>query len=185
MRTMDRPQDIAVWLRASVTGSLQCDSRRLQPGDGFVAWPGAATDGRRYVNDALASGAVAALVEVDGVDAFGLADARVLAVPGLKAQAGAIASEFCDDPSAALDVLAFLSYAEAENAVTMAYRPARPLLKRLLAWPLIALGKLAGFNVDPSDFQSIAVPRTLWRRRSSSHSVWTMRYIQLSIRVPG
>jgi UDP-N-acetylmuramoyl-L-alanyl-D-glutamate--2,6-diaminopimelate ligase len=106
MRTMDRPQDIAVWLRASVTGSLQCDSRRLQPGDGFVAWPGAATDGRRYVNDALASGAVAALVEVDGVDAFGLADARVLAVPGLKAQAGAIASEFCDDPSAALDVLA-------------------------------------------------------------------------------
>ena len=106
MRSMDLPHDIAAWLRESVTGTLQCDSRRLQPGDGFVAWPGAATDGRRYVNDALASGAVAALVELDGVEAFGLADPRVLAVPGLKTKAGAIASAFFDQPSAELDVLA-------------------------------------------------------------------------------
>ena len=47
------------------------------------------------MNAALASGAVAALVELDGVDAFDLADARVLAVPGLKTQAGAIASLSC------------------------------------------------------------------------------------------
>jgi hypothetical protein len=65
------------------------------------------------------------------------------------------------DEVAQLDVLAFLAHAEAENAVTMAYRPARRPFKRLLAWPFIALGKLAGFNVDPSEFQSIAVPRTL------------------------
>jgi hypothetical protein len=65
------------------------------------------------------------------------------------------------DEIAALDVLAFLDYAEAESAVTMAYRPARPPIKRLLAWPFIALGKLAGFNVDPAEWQSIAVPRTL------------------------
>lgn len=106
MQTMDQPRDVAAWLRAAVTGALNCDSRRLQPGDGFVAWPGAATDGRRFVNAALASGAVAALVERDGVEAFGLDDPRVLAVPGLKAQAGAIASEFHGQPSAALDVLA-------------------------------------------------------------------------------
>lgn len=62
---------------------------------------------------------------------------------------------------AALDVLAFLDFAEAENAVTMAFRPAKRPFKRLLAWPFIALGKLAGFNVDPAEFQSIAVPRTL------------------------
>lgn len=65
------------------------------------------------------------------------------------------------DEVAQLDVLKFLDYAEAENAVTMAFRPARRPFKRLLAWPFIALGKLAGFNVDPSEFQSIAVPRTL------------------------
>ncbi|MCX9147990.1 hypothetical protein [Erythrobacter sp. WG] len=65
------------------------------------------------------------------------------------------------DEIAALDVLRFLDFAEAENAVTMAFRPARRPIKRMLAWPFIALGKLAGFNVDPAEFQSIAVPRTL------------------------
>jgi UDP-N-acetylmuramyl-tripeptide synthetase len=106
MQMLDQPQDIAAWLRASVTGALHCDSRRLQPGDGFVAWPGAATDGRRYVNAALAAGAVAALVEREGVEAFGLDDSRVLAVPDLKAKAGAVASAFSGQPSAELDVLA-------------------------------------------------------------------------------
>lgn len=62
---------------------------------------------------------------------------------------------------AALDVLAFLDFAESENAVTMAFRPERKPFKRLLAWPFVALGKLAGFNVDPAEWQSIAVPRTL------------------------
>lgn len=62
---------------------------------------------------------------------------------------------------AALDVLAFLDFAESHDAVTMAFRPAKRPFKRLLAWPFIALGKLAGFNVDPAEFQSIAVPRTL------------------------
>lgn len=65
------------------------------------------------------------------------------------------------DEIAALDLIAFLNFAEAENAATMAFRPARRPVKRLLAWPLIALGKLAGFNVDPAEWQSIALPRTL------------------------
>lgn len=65
------------------------------------------------------------------------------------------------DEIAQLDVLAFLDNAEAENAVTMAFRPLRRPVKRLLAWPFIALGKLAGFHSDPSDFQTIAAPRTL------------------------
>lgn len=64
------------------------------------------------------------------------------------------------DEIAQLDVIAFLENSERKNAVTMAFRAARRPVKRLLAWPFIALGKLAGFNVDPSDFQSIAVPRT-------------------------
>lgn len=64
------------------------------------------------------------------------------------------------DELARLDLIAFLDLAERENAVAMAFRPARRPIKRLLAWPFIALGKLAGFHVDPSDFQSLAVPRT-------------------------
>lgn len=62
---------------------------------------------------------------------------------------------------AELDLPAFLDQAERDNAVTMAFRPARRPIQQLLAGPFIALGKLAGFNVDPREFQSIAMPRTL------------------------
>src|SRR5438045_4278079 len=45
-----------------VTG-LCYDSRRLKPGDCFVAIPGSHTDGHRYVETALRDGAVAAVVQ--------------------------------------------------------------------------------------------------------------------------
>ena len=106
MNTLQHPQAVADWLRERVTGGLQCDSRRVGPGDGFVAWPGAATDGRRYVASALAAGASAALVEREGVESYGFADPRILAVPDLKMQAGPIASAFYGDPTAQLDVVA-------------------------------------------------------------------------------
>ena len=79
------PRHIANWLRERVTGELQCDSRRVRPGDAFVAWPGFATDGRRFVPAALQAGATAVLVEAEGVEALGFSDERVRAVPGLKA----------------------------------------------------------------------------------------------------
>lgn len=60
-----------------------------------------------------------------------------------------------------LDVLAFLEQAEQSNAIALANRSARRPLKDTLAWPFIALGRLAGFKVDPSDFQTSAMPRTL------------------------
>ena len=106
MPAITTPQAVAEWLRDRVQGELQCDSRRLRAGDGFVAWPGAATDGRRYVGAALQAGASAALVEREGADAYAFDDQRVLAVPGLKAAAGAIASAFYGTPSAALDMVA-------------------------------------------------------------------------------
>ena len=100
------PQDAAAWLAARVPGHLRTDSRAVQPGDGFVAWPGYAVDGRRFVNDALAAGAAACLVEAEGVDAFGLGGERVAALRGLKAAAGAVADTYYAQPSAVLDVVA-------------------------------------------------------------------------------
>ena len=101
------PAEIAEWLRARVRGDLSCDSRQVGAGDGFVAWPGAATDGRRFVATALAAGASAALVEQDGAEAFHFTDERVLPVPSLKTLSGAIASAFYGEPSSELDVVAF------------------------------------------------------------------------------
>nr|WP_243855489.1 UDP-N-acetylmuramoyl-L-alanyl-D-glutamate--2,6-diaminopimelate ligase [Aquabacterium sp. A08] len=86
--------------------ALVCDSRRVRPGDALVAWPGAAQDGRRFVEAALAAGAVACLVEHEGLDAWGFADPRIAAVPGLKAAAGPLAAAFHGAPSADVRVVA-------------------------------------------------------------------------------
>jgi UDP-N-acetylmuramyl-tripeptide synthetase len=107
LNAFQTPNKAADWLRERVSGDLTCDSRQVTPGDAFVAWPGAATDGRRYVGVALQAGAAAALVESEGAAGFDLDDARVAAVSGLKRLAGPIASAFHRDPSAALDVVAF------------------------------------------------------------------------------
>ncbi len=96
----------ARWLSSWVTGTLCTDSRQVQPGDAFIAWPGYANDGRRFVAQALAAGAATCLVESEGIEAFGLDDARVAALPGLKAATGGIAHAYFGQPSAALQVVA-------------------------------------------------------------------------------
>jgi len=100
------PQEAARWLRARVHGVLQTDSRKVQPGDGFIAWPGAATDGRRFVAAALAQGARACVVEREGVEAFGFDRAEIASCVQLKATTGPIADAYYESPSRALDVLA-------------------------------------------------------------------------------
>ena len=95
------------WLAARGVRALAIDSRRVQPGDAFIAWPGHAVDARGFVAAALGAGAVAALVEADGIEAFDLpAGGAVAAVRGLKAATGLIASAFEQVPSARLSVIA-------------------------------------------------------------------------------
>jgi len=100
------PQAAARWLQSWVQGTLRSDSRQVQPGDAFIAWPGHATDGRRFVDPALAAGAATCLVESEGIEVYGFEDARVAALPGLKAAAGPIAHDYFGQPSAALDIVA-------------------------------------------------------------------------------
>ena len=113
MDRLQSPQEAARWMAARVgsagigSGTLQCDSRRIQAGDGFIAWPGAATDGRRHVPDALARDARACLVEAEGVEAFSFdASLPVASFAGLKAATGLIADAYYEQPSQRLRVLA-------------------------------------------------------------------------------
>jgi UDP-N-acetylmuramyl-tripeptide synthetase len=94
------------WLRSRGVRALATDSRRVQPGDAFIAWPGHALDGRQYVPQAIAAGARACLVEAQGVETYAFDDAGIASLAGLKAQAGAVASAFFDAPSARLQVVA-------------------------------------------------------------------------------
>jgi UDP-N-acetylmuramoyl-L-alanyl-D-glutamate--2,6-diaminopimelate ligase len=101
------PEQAAGWLAARVTGTLTADSRRAQAGDGFIAWPGAAVDGRQFVRGALAQGAAACLVEAQGAAAFGFEDdPRVAAYEQLKRDTGPIAAAWFGQPSRQLAVIA-------------------------------------------------------------------------------
>src|SRR5664279_777024 len=107
MARLESREAAHAWLVLRQARALVADSRRVGAGDAFIAWPGLANDGRRFVGAALAAGANACLVEADGVDAFGFAaEPRVAALRGLKAAAGEIAGRFLGTPSAELDVVA-------------------------------------------------------------------------------
>jgi UDP-N-acetylmuramyl-tripeptide synthetase len=105
-KVLTTPQEAARWLRQNVRGSLVADSRRVKPGDGFLAWPGAANDARLFVPQVLAAGAVACLVEAEGATVESLADARVATYAGLKSAAAPIAAIFFSEPSQDLLVMA-------------------------------------------------------------------------------
>lgn len=99
------------WLRQQGVVELTVDSRavRTLPDAAFIAWPGAARDGRAFVVQALQEGARACLVEAEGVEAFDFAGApagRMAMVSGLKARSAEIAHGFYGEPSAALSVVA-------------------------------------------------------------------------------
>ncbi|MEW6694370.1 UDP-N-acetylmuramoyl-L-alanyl-D-glutamate--2,6-diaminopimelate ligase [Tepidimonas thermarum] len=116
--SVDRLEDLLVWLRARGATGLCADSRQVRTGDAFVAWPGAAVDARRFVGAALGAGAVAAVVEAEGLEAWlaahpastwadaAMEPVRVMAYPGLRAAAGPLASAFWGAPSQALDLIA-------------------------------------------------------------------------------
>lgn len=96
------------WLRrVAPQAVLRTDSRQVLSGDVFIAWPGLAQDGRRHVPAALAAGAAACLVEADGIEAFDFgADARIAALPALKASTASLAAAWHGHPSRLLDVVA-------------------------------------------------------------------------------
>lgn len=127
------PRAAADWLkqRLQAGARLTADSRRVRAGDAFFGWPGTAVDGRRFWRQARRKGAAALVVEAHGWPAYekmdasaaegearaadGLADltgvagdgdAAILAIDGLREQAGAIASAWHGEPSRQLDVVA-------------------------------------------------------------------------------
>jgi UDP-N-acetylmuramyl-tripeptide synthetase len=106
MQQLRTPIEAAQWLQQRVTGTLRADSRALAAGDGFIAWPGAAVDARKFVMGSLQQGAKACLVEQDGAEAFALQGDAVATYAGLKSDTGPIAAEFFGHPSQQLAVVA-------------------------------------------------------------------------------
>jgi UDP-N-acetylmuramyl-tripeptide synthetase len=98
--------EIAGWLRSrlSPTARLRADSRKVLPGDAFFAWPGHASDGRRFIADARARGARALVVDDTPPAPAETADLRC--VTGLRELAGEIAASWHGEPAAQVQLIA-------------------------------------------------------------------------------
>lgn len=83
--------------------AIEIDSRAVRSGALFVALRGTATDGHRYVDQAIANGAAA--VVVDEAHALRHASVAIVHVPDTRRALSTLAAAFYGDPSHALDVL--------------------------------------------------------------------------------
>lgn len=85
---------------------IQNDSRKIKPGDLFLAYPGAASDGRLYIEKAISQGAIAIAYEPANWPALINVPTSVscIAVPHLSDQLGPIAATFFNHPSKHLAV---------------------------------------------------------------------------------
>ena len=91
-------------------GGLESDSRKVQPGDLFIALQGQQVHGLAYFDDVLSAGAIGVLYEPEGAPLAALEgrlqSCFVLPVPGLSKALGPLASRFYGDPSSRLCALA-------------------------------------------------------------------------------
>lgn len=96
--------DLLERLRASGVrpNGITADSRRLAAGEVFAAWPGYATDGRRYIQAAVERGASAVLWECGDNFRADMLPVPSLPVAGLRELAGHLAAEIYGRPSSQL-----------------------------------------------------------------------------------
>jgi UDP-N-acetylmuramyl-tripeptide synthetase len=89
----------------SQNAAITTDSRKVQAGDLFLAYPGNGADGRQYIPQAIARGAAAVVWEEKDFNWHPEWQIDNSPVASLKQQAGEIAAEFYGHPSAKLHMV--------------------------------------------------------------------------------
>ena len=85
--------------------SITSDSRKVQAGSLFLAYPGVHSDGRDYIAQAIQAGAVAVAWENEGFVWNAAWQVSNLGVDSLKGQVGQIAAEYYQYPSQKLNMI--------------------------------------------------------------------------------
>ena len=85
--------------------AITADSRKVQAGALFLAYPGVHSDGRNYIAQAIQTGAAAVIWEQEGFNWNANWAVKNLAIADLKLKVGAIAAEFYHYPSSKLNMI--------------------------------------------------------------------------------
>ncbi len=102
LRPSARPASLAGLLPDApdvAVGGVSLDSRRIVPGDLYVALPGAATHGGRFAAGAVAAGAVAVLTDAEGARLCAGLSVPVVAVVDPRAAMGPLAAAVYGNPA--------------------------------------------------------------------------------------
>ncbi len=94
----------------TLVSAIRQDSRLIEPGDAFVAVPGFAVDGHRFLADALDRGAAALVVQTDRTATWQpivdrRPDAAIIVVDDSRAALPHLAAASCDFPARKLNVV--------------------------------------------------------------------------------
>lgn len=107
---MKLTQLLKPWLSQQITDcditDIKNDSRLVKAGDLFVAYPGAASDGRMFIENALSLGAVAVVYEPKNLPPTCLLPSHIpcVAISDLAERLATLAQRFYDNPSHSLMV---------------------------------------------------------------------------------
>jgi UDP-N-acetylmuramoyl-L-alanyl-D-glutamate--2,6-diaminopimelate ligase len=83
----------------TMIGGIQLDSRKVSPGDLFLAMPGAMHDGRQFIEQAVANGAAAVVAEAPVAGFVDEIPVPLVELPELRLEAGLLAARFYRNPS--------------------------------------------------------------------------------------
>jgi UDP-N-acetylmuramoyl-L-alanyl-D-glutamate--2,6-diaminopimelate ligase len=83
----------------TVIGGMQLDSRKISPGDLFLAMPGDVHDGRQFIEQAVANGAAAVVAEAPVAGFVDEIPVPLVELPELRLEAGVLAANFYRNPS--------------------------------------------------------------------------------------
>ncbi len=84
---------------------MQLDSRKVRPGDLFLALPGETHDGRQFIEQAVANGASAVVAEAPIAGFVDALPVPLVELPQLRFEAGVLAARFYRHPSHVMQVV--------------------------------------------------------------------------------
>jgi UDP-N-acetylmuramoyl-L-alanyl-D-glutamate--2,6-diaminopimelate ligase len=89
----------------TIISGMQLDSRKVRPGDVFLALPGEMHDGRQFIEQAVANGAAAVLAQAPVAGFVDAVPVPLVELPELHFEAGFLAARFYRQPSHAMRVI--------------------------------------------------------------------------------